>query len=96
MTSANRFGGEVVDSGPHLGVAHEWLAHLPEDQRADFAKYITSCTPLLGALQAILEKKLEASNRSAETDYDSPGWPYRQADKVGYERLAQELLRLIP
>lgn len=72
-----------------------WLSTAPKEQHEDLRKYILSCQPLLDRLALIAKRKINASRKSSTGDYDSPGWPYRQADKTGYERAWGELLALV-
>lgn len=53
------------------------------------------------AVRNIMKKRLEEliseSNRTSinKKSYESPSWPYLQADSVGYERALREVISLL-
>lgn len=47
----------------------------------------------LEALEGILESMLKET--PASTDYDSPSWAYKQADRLGHNRALNQVLDLI-
>lgn len=44
-------------------------------------------------LESILESLLKETSTS--TDYDSPSWAYKQADRIGYNRALNQVLDII-
>jgi len=44
-------------------------------------------------LESILESLLKETPSS--TDYDSPSWAYKQADRIGYNRALNQVLDII-
>jgi|TARA_R110000787_G_scaffold227545_2_gene335211 hypothetical protein len=72
-----------------------WTAHIkdPKD-RNKFAEYVRNSTDLLGRLTEIIDMKLTIAKRSTKTDYESPGWAYRQADQNGTIRTLEDLRKL--
>ena len=44
-------------------------------------------------LESILESMLKET--PSQTDYDSPSWAYKQADRIGYNRALNQVLDLI-
>lgn len=44
-------------------------------------------------LESILESLLKETPTS--TDYDSPSWAYKQADRIGYNRALNQVLDII-
>ena len=72
-----------------------WFMHLPKGEAQDAMKTsVVSAAHVLERLAEICYEKMEADGKSTTADYESPGWPYRQADKVGYARALQEVIDL--
>lgn len=48
-------------------------------------------------LKLVLENKIKDSYESSikKANYESPSWPYLQADRVGYERALKEVISLL-
>lgn len=48
-------------------------------------------------MKVLLLEKIDASAKEGRLKelYESPSWPYLQADKRGYERAMQEIIDLI-
>ncbi len=76
-------------------VQTKWFNHLPPGEQQETMKVsVISAQHVLERLADILLDKVTANAKSTTGDYNSPGWPYRQADKVGYERALVEVLDL--
>jgi hypothetical protein len=70
-----------------------WFTNLPKDQQEGFKKQVLSSRDVLERLTEILEdKKTEVV---LSTDYDSPSWAYKQADRNGYDRALTEVINLL-
>lgn len=70
-----------------------WFTHLPRDQQEGFKKQVLSSRDVLERLQKMLEdKKTEVV---LSTDYESPSWAYKQADRNGYDRALTEVINLL-
>lgn len=76
----------------------EWTRDCPDDatkqERRDMVK---SARPTLDVLRKILRTKLEEQEAAAfaTSAYDSPSWPYLQADKNGRMALLKDLIDLV-
>lgn len=69
------------------------LRGLDEKGKDEF-KRLLAHSALIKRLREILsEFEKETENRVA--DYDSPSWPYRQADKNGERRAYQKILSIL-
>ncbi len=66
------------------------------DQRRKFTQEFFGVTHVTDKIRAIVEQELESSRDSAPSDYESPGWAYRRADKDGYIRGLKLVLALLP
>lgn len=79
-------------------LADEWFfeAREPEDKKKR-RETILANTASLSVLYTLLERRKEAMERLQLSDkaYDSPSWPYFQADKVGCIRTLTEVMRLL-
>jgi hypothetical protein len=70
-----------------------WFSHLPRDQQEGFKKQINSSRDVLERLIKILEDK--QTEVVLSTDYESPSWAYKQADRNGYDRALTEVINLL-
>lgn len=74
-----------------------WTSGLDKNRsgeiRVDFAKSFG----MRERLKAMLEDKINTSNTFSRNkeNYALGGWPYLQADSVGYERALKEVISLI-
>lgn len=70
-----------------------WSADLKGDEKKNFED-------LLGVNNKVLDRLVEicynmVKNSEVDTsDYDSPNWAYKQADKVGYRRALRQIIML--
>ncbi len=73
----------------------DWAKMITDpEERATFLVSVKSASHVLERLAEILHDRVEADAKSSKDDYDSPSWPYRQADKVGYARAMREVIDL--
>lgn len=74
-----------------------WTSGLDKNKsgeiRVDFAK----AAGMRERLKVILEDKITSSNAASRNkeNYALAGWPFLQADSVGYERALREVISLI-
>ena len=62
---------------------------------ADITKAFKSGILLRKRLVDICNNKAESSQDVSTTGYESPGWAYRQADSVGYQRAMKEIISIL-
>lgn len=73
----------------------EWFKHLKtKEERESFKEYVANSKDLLDRLQNLCYTYIQDAEKSSPTDYDSPAWAYRQADKVGYIRALKQIIEL--
>jgi hypothetical protein len=74
-----------------------WKYDCTQEERDERKALVRSAKPTLDVLRKMLEKRLEDihSRRLSNSLYDSPNWPYMQADLLGSERVLTELVELL-
>lgn len=74
-----------------------WTKGLDEQLTKDVVQNYKEAAVMRRRMAVILSKKIEESAREGRLKdlYESPSWPYLQADKRGYERAMQEVIDLI-
>lgn len=73
----------------------EWTKNIRDpEEKATFIVSVKSASHVLERLAEILLTKADDDAKSSKDDYLSPGWAYRQADKVGYARALREAIDL--
>ncbi len=73
----------------------DWVKNIKgADEKATFIVSVQSASYVLERLAEILQDRVDADAKSSKDDYLSPGWAYRQADKVGYARALREAIDL--
>ena len=79
-------------------LSDEWFFGAREEQEKNKRREtILANTASLSVLYELLEKRKEAVERSQISGdaYNSPSWPYFQADKIGCIRTLTEVMRLL-
>ena len=68
-----------------------------DDDKSKFYAQYNNNIEFLDELVKVFEEKIKASELEADSKdtYDSPTWPYRQADSVGYRRAMREVNYLL-
>lgn len=67
----------------------------PEQKKEMEASFSSSAFLRMRAIDVCKEKMDVCRKASISSDaYDSPNWPYKQADAVGYQRAMQEIINL--
>jgi hypothetical protein len=74
-----------------------WTKGLDEQLAKDVVQNFKEAVVMRRRMKTILLSKIEASAHEgrAKDLYESPSWPYLQADKRGYERAMEEIIDLI-
>lgn len=80
-----------------MGIKTDWWKHLPKEKQAERKEIVEKSKLMREATRDVLKFKLQEAQASAITksNYDSPSWPYLQADAVGYARAVQEMIDLL-
>lgn len=87
-----------MTSRSSVGLSTQWTQHTKtKDEKDQLLKILSGHSTHLEVLSLILKTKLEAIEKEslAVATYDSPSWPYRQADYVGSIREIRNILTLI-
>lgn len=74
-----------------------WTQGLKGDAKGDITSSFKHSMLLRRRLKLLLENKISTKRkaRTKEEGYESPSWPFQQADSVGYERALDEVIALI-
>lgn len=74
-----------------------WVKGLKGEAESEVRESFQHSTVMRSRLMTLLEEKLAASNANSRSkdNYSLAGWPYLQADAVGYERALKEVISLI-
>lgn len=75
----------------------DWYKGCPHDQKKERKELVMSAKPTLEVLRNILIEKLkeEEAKSVAKDAYESPSWPYYQADHLGTVRTYKALISLL-
>ena len=75
----------------------ELLQGIAEDKKKEFEQTLRASTTLLETIHRVLNRRIDAlhSEEGRSTDYDSPAWPMKQANRNGRYAAYQELLALL-
>lgn len=73
--------------------AHWFKQCKTKEDKDKVKQLILSNRESLLRLETILESLLKET--PATTDYDSPSWAYKQADRLGYNRALNQVLDII-
>lgn len=65
-----------------------------EAEKAELEKTIRHSKFTLDLLSSIIEREIEAKEKTKLSDYDSPSWAYRRADLDGQLRTLYNMLKL--
>lgn len=66
-----------------------------KEEREKFEKMIRGSASGLGRLKTIVEEELRAVEAPKPLDDYDPGWPFKQADRLGQIRSYKKLLTLL-
>ena len=70
-----------------------WFMDLPKDEQEGFKREVKSAKNVLDKLEQIVNSKIKEI--VINTDYDSPSWAYKQADRNGYNRALTEIINIL-
>lgn len=73
------------------------LRKLEPDQIPEFRSNFIIAQPFRKHLTAVLEAEIEALHGAMrdETHFDSPSWPYVQADRLGQEKALRRVIGML-
>lgn len=76
---------------------HSWLKGLEEEREKDVRANFKEALVLRKRMKEILEEKIEENRRvsRSKSSFDTPNWPYLQADALAYERALFDIIDLI-
>ena len=73
-----------------------WYQHLRnKEEQENFKKIVESSKITLDRLTEIVYTISKSGESHSAEDYDSPSWAYKQADRNGYLRALNTILKLI-
>lgn len=70
---------------------------LDKQELEDFRGSFAASKVARKRIAEVLQKKIDSNHvyATSKDRYDSPSWPYLQADSVGYTRAIKEIISLI-
>lgn len=73
-----------------------WFSTLGDDERKELEQEFKSCVRMREKAIEILRKDIESlyASMGSEKDYNSPSWPYVQAEKLGEVKALKKLISL--
>lgn len=74
-----------------------WTRGLDAQNAKDVTQFYKESVMLRKRLSVMLQHTIEdkRAGQVLESLYESPNWPYLQADRVGYERAIRDIIDLI-
>ena len=74
-----------------------WTTNETRERTVEIRSNFMASSLMRKKLEELLNRKIEASlvNSRSKDNYSLAGWPYLQADSVGYERALREVISLI-
>ena len=73
-----------------------WFQHIKEkEKQEEFKKSVIGSKIVLDKLKEVCYTLSKNGERSSLSDYDSPSWALRQADKIGYARALKEIIEIL-
>ena len=76
-------------------ISTEWASNLKPEEREQFNNLVLGSKKVLDRAVEILYNRVKSREVPSIKDYDSPSWPYLQADRLGELRALQEVIRLL-
>lgn len=74
---------------------HQWYSSLPKAEQEEFKKLVLGSQKILDKAAEIVYNMSITESKVSTTDYDSPSWSHKQADRNGYLRALNELYALL-
>lgn len=72
----------------------QWYSNLPKAEQEKFKELVRGSKKVLDRLREICYNTKDGVLATSKTDYDSPSWAYKQADRNGYIRAYEEIAKL--
>lgn len=72
----------------------QWFSNLSKSEQEEFKKLVLGSQKVLDRLHEICYNTIKNGELTKESDYDSPSWHFKQADKNGYLRAYREIMKL--
>jgi hypothetical protein len=72
-----------------------WLKGVESDKHDAVKSSFKSGVDLRERLKALCADKIATAMTTHRNQYDSPSWPYEQADVIGYRRALEEIISLL-
>jgi len=69
----------------------DWTSGLEGDEKIDIENRVKRSRMILERLEHIVDKWITDEEQSSKTDYESPSWAYRAADKEGFKRALRKI-----
>ena len=79
-----------------MGLNTSWLIGVTPDKKDDTVEAIKHSTVVLRQLKLFLEQEMKALDRVPLEDYETPAWPYKQADRQGQLRALRKVCNILP
>lgn len=79
-----------------MGLSTGWFIGITPDKKADTVEAIKHSTVVLRQLKLFLEQEMKALDRVPLEDYETPAWPYKEADRLGQLRALRKVCALLP
>ena len=74
---------------------HQWFSSLPKAEQEEFKKLVLGSQKVLDKLSEICYNTIKNGESPSTSDYDSPSWAFKQADRNGYMRAYREIISLL-
>ena len=74
-----------------------WTTGLDKDMKREVELSFKGSRVLRDRLKVLIEEKVSTSDKTSlrKDGYDCPNWSFKQADNVGYQRMAEEIISLL-
>lgn len=72
----------------------DWIKKVKEEHKEAFVESVL-INPVVERLREILKEKAKDRNTFKEVDYNNPSWGYFAADRNGYLRAIEDILKLL-
>lgn len=79
-----------------MGLNLGWFIGVEADKKNDTIEAIKHSTVVLRQLKLFLENEMKALDRVPLEDYETPAWPYKEADRLGQLRALRKVCALLP
>lgn len=74
-----------------------WNRYKPDSlSEEEFRQHLKAATPVLRALDRMIEHEIVSAEKVTEVDYDNPSWSHKQAHQNGIAACARKIRNLLP